>query len=86
MQQQQQQRRNKPQQQPAKKAGGGLAPMLALAALTMTILKATGVVSWSWTWVLSPLWLPLALLGALIALEVISQFSNIVVEIITERR
>ena len=27
------------------------------------VLKLTGGVGWSWLWVLSPLWIPLALLG-----------------------
>jgi len=29
---------------------------------TFVVLKLTGVVSWSWWWVLSPLWAPTALL------------------------
>lgn len=28
-------------------------------------LKLLGVISWSWLWVLSPLWIPVALLAAL---------------------
>ena len=29
--------------------------------LVFLILKLTGVVNWSWFWVLSPLWIPLAM-------------------------
>lgn len=29
-------------------------------ALTFTILKLTGVIAWSWLWVLCPLWIGLA--------------------------
>lgn len=68
-----------------KRTGEGLAPMLALMTLAFVLLKATGVVSWSWAWVLSPLWVPIAVLIAVLSLEVISNFSNIVLEIIERR-
>lgn len=32
----------------------------SILALIFTIFKLSGVLSWSWWWVLSPLWLPLA--------------------------
>lgn len=31
---------------------------LFILTLIFIVLKATGTVSWSWWWVLSPLWLP----------------------------
>jgi len=31
-----------------------------LVLLTFLVLKLTGVISWSWWWVLSPLWVPVA--------------------------
>lgn len=34
----------------------------ALLLLTFIVLKLTNVITWSWVWVLSPLWLPLTLL------------------------
>lgn len=34
----------------------GMDPIVALA-LIFVVLKATGVISWSWLWVLSPIWL-----------------------------
>jgi hypothetical protein len=37
-----------------------------LLAILFIALKLTGVITWSWWWVLSPLWIPLALLGALL--------------------
>jgi hypothetical protein len=33
-----------------------------LLAVLFIGLKLTGVIAWSWWWVLSPLWLPLALM------------------------
>jgi len=38
-----------------------------ISALTITfiILKLTGHIEWAWVWVLSPMWIPLALLAVL---------------------
>ena len=36
----------------------------SLHLLTFIILKLVGVVDWSWWWVLSPIWIPVALLLA----------------------
>ena len=44
------------------KGGTSLAPILAIV---FTVLKLTDVIGWSWWWVLSPLWLPLAFAGIL---------------------
>jgi len=56
------------------KSGGiGFAGLLAIVFIT---LKLTGVIAWSWLWVLSPLWIPLAivlgflLVGGIIALAI----------------
>ena len=38
--------------------GIGFAGLLAIVFIT---LKLTGYIAWSWWWVLSPLWIPLAL-------------------------
>jgi hypothetical protein len=37
-----------------------------LLAILFIALKLTGVITWSWWWVLSPLWIPLALFGAVL--------------------
>lgn len=41
---------------------------LALLLLVFIALKLTGVIGWSWWWVLSPLWLPVAVILGLAAL------------------
>ena len=42
-----------------KKAGGiGFCGLLTIAFI---ILKLCGVITWSWIWVLAPLWIPLAI-------------------------
>lgn len=33
-----------------------------LLAIVFTVLKLTHVIAWSWWWVLSPLWIPVALI------------------------
>ncbi|MBC7593302.1 MAG: hypothetical protein H7288_05090 [Kineosporiaceae bacterium] len=46
-------------------AGGiGLPGLLFLLFLT---LKLTGVIEWSWWWVTAPLWIPTAILIAIVA-------------------
>ena len=42
--------------------GIGLGSALGLIFIT---LKLCGVVAWSWVWVLSPFWIPLAFVGSL---------------------
>lgn len=44
-------------------ASGGIG-FGGLLAVAFIVLKLTGVISWSWRWVLAPLWLPVALLLA----------------------
>ena len=40
--------------------GGGVG-FLGLLSIAFIVLKLTGVISWSWWWVLLPLWGPLAI-------------------------
>lgn len=44
-------------------SGGGLG-IVGVLTLIFVVLKLVGVISWSWWWVLSPLWLPLAAMFA----------------------
>ena len=39
---------------------------LSLLLVLFVGLKLAGIISWSWWWVLSPIWMPLFLLGLLI--------------------
>jgi len=49
------------------KNGSSGISFLGLLAILFIALKLTGYITWSWIWVLSPLWIGLALvLGALI--------------------
>ena len=53
-----------------KKGLGFMTTLILLLTATFVTLQLVGVISWPWIWVLSPLWIPLALmiLLALVAL------------------
>ncbi len=38
-----------------------------LLAIVFVVLKLCEVIAWSWWWVLSPLWVPLAIVSAVLA-------------------
>jgi len=42
-------------------AGGGIG-FLGLLTIVFIVLKLMGYIAWSWWWVLSPLWIPWALI------------------------
>lgn len=46
-------------------SGIGLGTVLFIVFL---VLKLTGTINWSWWWVTSPLWIPLALGGVIIGI------------------
>ena len=51
----------------AKSGGVGFCGLLAIVFI---VLKLCGVITWSWLWVLSPLWIPMVLallIGIIIA-------------------
>jgi len=45
---------------------GGCISFCGLLTIVFIILKLTDVIGWSWWWVLSPLWIPFAIVIALI--------------------
>lgn len=51
-------------------AGGiGFCGLLAVAFI---VLKLTGVINWSWLWVLAPIWIPTAITLAIIAIVLVA--------------
>lgn len=44
-------------------AGGGGVGFLGLLTILFIALKLTGVITWSWVWVLAPLWIPFGIFG-----------------------
>ncbi len=51
-------------------ATGGIG-FTGLLAVAFIVLKLTGVISWSWWWVLAPLWLPIIVGLVLIAVSLV---------------
>lgn len=53
------------------KSTGGIV-FAGLLAIAFIILKLTGLIAWSWWWVLSPIWIPmLVVVGALVGITLI---------------
>jgi len=50
--------------------GGGVG-FAGLLTVAFVVLKLTGVINWSWWWVLAPIWISLALVVVFIALLVV---------------
>ena len=46
----------------------------SLLAIVFIVLKLLNIISWSWWWVLSPLWLPFAIAIAIYLLSVVYVF------------
>jgi hypothetical protein len=42
-----------------------------LLAIAFIVLKLTGVIAWSWLWVLAPLWIPLAIVIVILIIAII---------------
>ena len=53
------------------KTNGGIG-FCGLLAIVFIVLKLTKVISWSWWWVLSPIWIPTALVVVLLLVWVIA--------------
>lgn len=49
---------------------GGLSFLSALQ-IAFIVLKLTGFIEWSWLWVLSPMWLPVMLMGMLFVVFIV---------------
>ena len=50
--------------------GLGIGTILFLIFLTLKLAEVGPVAKWSWWWVTSPLWIPLALVGVIAAIVV----------------
>jgi hypothetical protein len=45
----------------------------SLLTITFAVLRLAGVLAWPWVWVLSPIWLPLAIVGAVLGVQLLLQ-------------
>lgn len=52
-------------------------PILGLLGLIFITLKLTGYIAWSWLWVLSPFWIPLAIAAVIfLVVFIVAMFTN----------
>ena len=49
-------------------------PFAGVLTIVFIVLKLTEVISWSWWWVLAPLWLPLAVFALISAILIGTAF------------
>lgn len=54
-------------------SGGSGIGFLGLLAILFIALKLTGFISWSWLWVLSPVWIPIVIVVALFGIVLMCQ-------------
>lgn len=47
-------------------AEGAVQVGVAVLTLTFTMLRVSGVIDWSWVWVLAPAWIYLLIVGAVV--------------------
>ena len=61
----------------SKAAGDGIG-FCGLLAIAFIVLKLTGVIGWSWGWVLAPLWIPAAIVGVIMVIILIVMIAKVV--------
>ena len=53
-----------------------------ILAIVFIVLKLTGVITWSWLWVLAPLWIPAVVLIAICIVVFIRSFFESIMELL----
>lgn len=53
------------------KASSGGIGCLGVAGIVLIILKLTGLLNWSWGWVLAPYWIPFCVMAAVLMLALL---------------
>ena len=51
--------------------------VLSILLVAFIVLKLCGVITWSWLWVLSPLWVPIALVLVILLIVGIMVYVNV---------
>lgn len=54
-----------------KVVSGGGCGLSTVLGIIFIVLKLTGVISWSWVWVLAPFWIPLALVAFIVVIIIV---------------
>lgn len=69
----------------ASSASGGLGLCSTLVVI-FVVLKLTDNITWSWTWVFSPWWIPLSLFAAIVLLYLLFKLCALPFELRARRR
>lgn len=59
-------------------------PVMSILGATLVVLKALGMITLSWLWVLAPFWLPLAMGIALVAAVAIVTMGAFLLALVSE--
>lgn len=51
--------------------------VLSILLVAFIVLKLCGVITWSWLWVLSPLWIPIALVLIILLIVGVMVYANV---------
>ena len=51
--------------------------VLSILLVAFIVLKLCGVITWSWLWVLSPLWIPIALVLVILLIVGVMVYVNV---------
>lgn len=51
--------------------------VLSILLVAFIVLKLCGVITWSWLWVLSPLWIPIALVLVILLIVGVMVYANV---------
>lgn len=51
--------------------------VLSILLVAFIVLKLCGVITWSWLWVLAPLWIPIALVLVILLIVGIMVYANV---------
>lgn len=51
--------------------------VLSILLVAFIVLKLCGVITWSWLWVLAPLWIPIALILVILLIVGIMVYVNV---------
>ena len=62
----------------AQVSSGGIG-FFGLLAIVFIVLKLCGVIGWSWWWVLSPIWLPTAIVLGILAVVGVSALAAVAI-------
>ena len=69
-----------------KQGGIGFAGLLCIVFVTLKLAGVTEVATWSWWWVLAPIWLPASIvLSAIVAIAVVTFIGLIIAEFLRRR-